>query len=234
MWIKRDVWIRRLLTSDTRIRSIIAKNEQKLKESADSSKISPSDSSDGEDTIENIEENYDIENNNEDLTASSTKSSNANKINIRTRRNKMSFSQEPQKKKSYRLQDLSAGDDNGDEEEEKDKEIETEEPLLPLSTHSKKKDKNQSIIQNENSKSLIPLNSPLNSSTYNNIIKQLRENLKSRSRDRDFLSTLSKTIGLNRNKLYRFIYKKEYHLITLQTFMSLLDSFNLMLLIVPK
>src|ERR1700722_7027251 len=101
MWLKRDVWVHRLLTSNTRLRYFtVAKNEQIP------SKDSIPDSSHQEDIIENAEEkDDDVENNNEginskinDKSTASTKSSSAQKINIRVRRNKISFNKERQKK----------------------------------------------------------------------------------------------------------------------------------------
>lgn len=222
MWTQRDVWVDRLLTSSTRIRKpLIVKKEQTIKESTDSSKDSPSDSFDQGNTIENTEK-IDVENNNEDLISSSAKSSTSQKINIRLRRNKMSFSKESQKKKRrYQSQNSSVDDNNG---EKKDEQVKTTEPIL-----SPTKKRNRPIIEAK-----ISENHPVLESAYDNGIEQLRKNLKSKSRDRDFLLTLSKKIGLNKDKLDRFIYKKDTQFMTLQTFISLLDSFNLMFLIVPK
>jgi hypothetical protein len=230
MWTQRDVWVDRLLTSSTRIRKpLIVKKEQTIKESTDSSKTittrsskdSTSDSFDQGNTIENTEK-IDVENNNEDLTSSSAKSSTSQKINIRLRRNKMIFSKESQKKKRrHQSQNSSVDDNNG---EKKDEQVKTTEPIL-----SPTKKRNRPIIEAK-----ISENHPVLESAYDNGIEQLRKNLKSKSRDRDFLLTLSKKIGLNKDKLDRFIYKKDTQFMTLQTFISLLDSFNLMFLIVPK
>jgi hypothetical protein len=230
MWTQRDVWVDRLLTSSTRIRKpLIVKKEQTIKESTDSSKTittrsskdSTSDSFDQGNTIENTEK-IDVENNNEDLTSSSAKSSTSQKINIRLRRNKMSFSKESQKKKRrHQSQNSSVDDNNG---EKKDEQVKTTEPIL-----SPTKKRNRPIIEAK-----ISENHPVLESAYDNGIEQLRKNLKSKSRDRDFLLTLAKKIGLNKDKLDRFIYKKDTQFMTLQTFISLLDSFNLMFLIVPK
>jgi hypothetical protein len=239
MWIKRDIWIPRLLTSSTRIpRSAVKKTEQIITESTTTttilSKNSPltSSSLEEEDAIENIEEKNEMENN-ENSIPSSTKSSSSQKINIRVRRNKMSFNKERQKKKYYHSPGSSVDDDDNNDDDEEDDEDKPE-PVLLSSIHSTKKHQHRSIIENEISESLLPLNSALSFSTYDDIIQQLRKNLKLRNRNKDFLSILSKTTGLNKDKLYRFIYKKDYQLMTLQEFMSLLDSFNLMLLIVPK
>jgi len=238
MWTQRDVWVDRLLTSNTRIRKpLIVKKEQTIKESTDSLKDSPPDSFDKGNIIENTEK-IDVENNNEDLTSSSTKSSTSQKINIRLRRNKMSFSKEsPRKKHRHQSQDSSADDNDG---EKKDEPVKTTETILSSTkkrnqptTYPTKKD-HRPIIEAKISKSYPVLESALNLSTYDNGIEQLRKNLKSKSRDRDFLLTLSKKIGLNKDKLDRFIYKKDTQFMTLQTFISLLDSFNLMFLIVPK
>jgi len=245
MWTQGNVLVDRLLTSSTRIRKpVITKKEQTIKESTDSSKTittrlpkdSPPDSSDLEDTIENTEK-ISIENYNEGSISSPAKSSSSQKINIRLRRNKMSFSKEPQKKKPRHYSQDSSVDDNDDgvDGEEKDKPVEIIEPILSQTTHLTKKHHHRSIVEDEISGSPLVLESALNlSSDDGGTIEQLRKNLKARSRDRDFLTTLSKTIGLNKNKLHRFIYKKDNQVMTIQTFVSLLDSFNLMFLIVPK
>jgi len=157
-------------------------------------------SSPREDIIENTEENKDID---EDLTSST----NNQKVNLRTRRNKMNFNQ----KKKPRQSQNSPIDD-----EEEDK------PVLTSSI----KTKDRSLIAKQTS--------PIHISTYDDIIEQLRKTLKSRRREREFFSKLSKATGLKKDQLYRFIYKKDYKIITLQTFVTILDSFNLLLLIVPK
>ncbi len=194
MWVKRDVWINRLLTSNARIR------RYGMKKDDDDKGNSTMNSSPREDIIEKTEEKKDID---EDLTSST----NNQKVNLRTRRNKMNFNQ----KKKPRQSQNSPIDD-----EEEDK------PVLTSST----KTKDRSLIAKQTS--------PIHISTYDDIIEQLRKTLKSRRREREFFSKLSKATGLKKDQLYRFIYKKDYKIITLQTFVTLLDSFNLLLLIVPK
>ncbi|CAF2261144.1 unnamed protein product [Rotaria magnacalcarata] len=256
-WTKRDVWIPRMLTSNARIRrSVVSKDTVTSDQlTSSSSQIpptistmplqdSPLASDHKEDNIDNNEKDNDDDDqnnserinveNSEESTISSGKTNSGHQVNIRIRRNKMSFSKEHKKKKHRHSHDLPADD----ELEETDdggqaKEIKSNESIASLRNHPPKKNRRE-IIQNENVKIRPVVNHGIRLSTYDDIIDQLRKNLKSRTRDQDFLSTVSKKTGLNKDKLYRFIYKKDYNLLTLETFMSLLDTFNLMLLVVPN
>jgi len=103
-WTQRDVWIPRLLTTNNRVRrSIAANNEQTATDLKGSSSTTSLDSSNEQDDIEDNDNDNDDginSDNNDDLTASSTKSTpSSQKLNLRTRRNKMSFSKESQKEK---------------------------------------------------------------------------------------------------------------------------------------
>jgi hypothetical protein len=188
IWVKRDVWINRLLTSNVRMRRYGI-------ETGNSSVI---DSSPQEDIIENIEEKKnDV---NEELTSQ--------KINLRVRKNKMNFNKEIPKKKPHHHSPNSSNEDQS------------------ILSSTKKKHQHRSLITQQST--------PIHISTYDDIIEQVRKNLKSRSRQREFFSKLSKATGLKKDQLYRFIYKKDYHIITLETFITTLDSFHLMLLIVRK
>lgn len=228
MWTKQDIWIPRLLTSNTRVRfsSEAIKGDQQSPDSSTITKTTTSsDSFDQEDTIENIQEKNDLGYNNQDFISSPSKSSGSQKTHIKIRRNKMSFNQDRRKKKNNQSPDVPIDDDGQDDEEKL---------IIPSQTNTTKKSYLHSNNGNKKSEVLVRLKSSLNLSTYDDILEQLRTNLKLRSGDRNFFSTLTKTTGLNKNILYKFIYKKEYQLMTLQTFMILLDTFNLMLLVVPK
>ncbi|CAM2699030.1 unnamed protein product [Rotaria socialis] len=256
-WTKRDVWIPRMLTSNARIRrSFVSKDTVTSDQlTSSSSQISPTISTiplqdsplafdhkedniddhekDNDDDDQNNSERINFENN-EESTISSGKANNGHRVNIRIRRNRMSFSNEHNKKKHRHSHDLPADD----ELEKTDggrqvKVIKPNESIASLQNHPPKKNRRE-IVQNENVKIRTVVNHGIRLSTYDDIIDQLRKNLKSRTRDRDFLSTLSKKTGLNKDKLYRFIYKKDYNLLTLEAFMSLLDTFNLMLLVIPN
>jgi hypothetical protein len=260
MWVKRDVWIPRLLTSNNRVRRPSSEQEEKtLKDLGDSSsysppttssKGSPSDSfSDEDDDEDSNEDNDDQTNdqgtpsdNEEDSTPSHTKSSSSQKLNIRIRRNKMSFSKDRQKKKQIRLANQTVDEDVGgdDDYEEDDKSNESKKTSLPLPNqqlgkhhHATGKNQQRPAAPSGSLKAQVSSNSSVRLPKYDDIIEQLRKNLQSRSKDRDFLSTMIKTTGLNKDKLHRFIYKKDYDVLTLQTFLSLLKTFNLTLLVVP-
>ena len=199
MWMKRDIWVERFLTSKTRLRhSVIKQNETIVKEPTDSLLM---DSSSKEDRIETILK--------EKIP---TKSNDSQKLNLRVRKTKMNFNQEPSQKKKRRSSlDLPNKDESSPS------------PSVKKRSHSR------AIIRKENTQ-----NSPIHLSNYNDIAEQLRRNLKARSRDRDFYKILTNITGLNKNKLNEFIFKKNDEILTLKTFISLLDSFHLMILIVPK
>ena len=82
---------------------------------------------------------------------------------------------------------------------------------------------------------LYPLqNSTIRYSTHKDLLETIRTNLKSRIYERKFVVKLSKLTGLTRVQLNRFIYKKDFRLITFERFLTFLDLFDLMILIVPK
>lgn len=96
----------------------------------------------------------------------------------------------------------------------------------PRFNSSKKSPQFSSILPKENR--------AIHYSTYEDILEQLRINLKSRLHERKLFSKLSKTTGLTRAQLNRFIYKKDFRSISFERFLIFLDLFDLMILIVPK
>jgi hypothetical protein len=172
----------------------------------DSSLIS---SSSQEDKIENIEKENNNLNDNERIISDSLPSpSKSTKTHLRTRRNKISFNKDGSTKKPHELNDQSIEEEN---------------------SLAKKSNRNVTSVE-----SLMHLNTTLILYNYNDIINQIRKHLKTKVRDRQFFSILSKTTGLSKTKLHRFIYHKDYKLLTLQTFISLLDTLKLMIIIVPQ
>ncbi|CAF2441548.1 unnamed protein product [Rotaria sp. Silwood2] len=254
IWTKQDIWIPRLLTSNARIQRTVIVQDREISDEltnvssypslTNTSKDSRPKSTRKEDTIENSEEKNDDQDNsertnirnNEDSTGSSTKSSSSHRIHIRSRRVKMSFSKEHEKRKYHSSKNLLIDNDLDDINDAEQYIPITPNQSILLSRHSRKKRRHREIIPYESLKTIIPLKSRIRLSTYNDIIGQFRKNLKSqsRSRRRQFLSTLSNTTGLSKNKLHRFIYKKDFRLLNIQTFVSILDTFHLKLLIVPK
>lgn len=244
-----------MLTSNTRIhRSIVTKEAENTDDlenssinlipttpqslSTDTTTASPNE----EDDIENKNQNNDDTTvdeqtnteKNEDSVFLPSKTGGGQRVNLRTRGTKMRFSREHKKRKHRHAKHESNDDvlEETDDTKESTRIIKSKQSASSLDSHSSKKHR-RDIVTNENLKK-TDLKSGIRLSTYDDITEQLRKNLQSRSRDQGFLSTVSKNTGLNKNKLYRFIYNKDYHLLTLQTFISLLDTFNLMLLIVPK
>ena len=170
MWIRRDVWIDRLLTPKTRVRP----------------KDQTGNSSPQEDVIENTEEK----------NAGDEEDSTSDKIYLRTRKTKINSSK---KGRNSSLDD---------------------------SPSTRRRQQRQSLITRDSR--------PIHVSTHDDIIDQVRENLKSRSHQREFFSQFSKATGLKKHQLYQFISKKNYRIITLEAFVTLLDSFDLMVVIVRK
>jgi hypothetical protein len=278
MWIKSDVWIPRLLTSNTRIRHIAIANEQKLAEKDDSpptSSSSPSSSSSSDnssstltnqDEIANDNENNENKNNNKnnDQVSTSTneesppipatKASSPQKLNIRIRRNKMSFSKERGGNKNRRLRHKTVdGDDdinvddnvddiiddnNSIESDDDEKSIEAEQFILPSSIHSSKKSHHhhhQSGISRDKYLKTLPTSKiSLAVPSQEEVFQRLEKLIKSRHRNRDLLTELAQETGIKKSKLKQFIQKKDSSFMTLNTLISFLDSYDASLLIVPK
>lgn len=166
----------------------------------------------------------------EESPASSSRASPAHKLNIRARRNKMSFSKERQKTKHRHLpNDLS--NDNEDSIEGNDLKV----TIIPATKkghhhhhrHRPKLDDGKlSKLAEVNSKAILL--------SDENLVDQLRTLIKSRGRHRDFLLTLSKETGLSKTKVHQLIHNKDLRVLTLQTLLSLLNSYHSTLLIVPK
>lgn len=97
-----------------------------------------------------------------------------------------------------------------------------------------KRSNSSSAKQSKKSFLLPRQNSTIHYSTYNDLLETIRTNLKSRINERKFVLQLSKLTGLTRIQLNRFVYKKDFRLITFERFVTFLDLFDLMILIVPK
>jgi hypothetical protein len=148
MWSQRDVWIPRLLTSNSRVRHSAILHEQKANGQAEqtqsssgkdsaSTKDSSSTLSDQDDIVDDDDDSFDnnqtsISSNSDDDSPTTTTTSSAtskpsatHKLNVRTRRNKMSFSKDPQVKKPRLLHRRAAdGDDVEDTDLADDDDIE--------------------------------------------------------------------------------------------------------------
>ncbi|CAF1391239.1 unnamed protein product [Adineta steineri] len=232
MWLKRDVIIPRILLSSTvRTRlSTISKHERTVDELANPSTIensftdSLSDIPHEDNFIDNTKDyNPELSDDEENSTASSTKSYRNNILNVRVRKNKMSFNQESSTKKKSSLT----------QNQPIDKKKQTKSVKPVVSTSSKKQNRG-SVIQYESFTRKPNLYSAANIFTFDDIIEELRKNLTSRKRDSQFLSKALSATGLDKNTLYQIVHKKKFSLLTLRTFASLLDAFNLMILIVSK
>ncbi|CAF3741864.1 unnamed protein product [Rotaria socialis] len=196
--------------------------------------------------------------NDDDSPKVTSKHSSSQKVNLRTRRNKMSFSKERPKKKNHRLRhmtidDDSANDDVGDDDDDDDDDDDVledntdkivinpskiKEPISPSTIHSSKKyhhKRHQSAASHEEKKK-GPASSKANSVLPANedVVEQLRKVIKAQGGHRDFTKALSKATGLKEAIINRFIHDKDYSVITLHTFIALLNSFDSTLLILPK
>ncbi len=266
LWIKRDVWIPRLLTSNTRLRHTIMRNEEKLNGRTDLSQTlktkNSSSSSDEDNIIDDNDKKNNLNNNDQTLPGDNDEDSptiynkhSPQKLNLRVRRNKMSFSKDRSTKKrpgsQYQIiddddvdvddDDVDDGvDDNDDVDDDNDgiiiKSIKEKESILPSSIRSSKKHHHRQSGQSHEKKVKGSTNSKTNLilHSHDDIVEQLRKLVKSRDRHQDLLTILTKETGLNKGKLNRFIHGKDYSIITLDILISFLNSFDSRLLIVSK
>ena len=257
MWAKRDVWIPRLLTSNSRVRLTALKNEERLNEQKESLSTKNSSFSSGQDEIVNDNQNNDNSNNNNDLSsaeddddddspAQSNKQS-AQKINIRIRRNKMSFSRDRPTRKSRFSTNKIIDDDDEDDDDAQDNDddddndsidsIKSTETIPPSSTHASKKHRHrQHHVRSDQHKTKSTTNGKSNVIIRPNedIVEQLKKLIKSHGKNRDILATLTKETGLTKAKLNRFIQQKDLSVITLDNLITILNSFDSTILIVSK
>jgi len=243
-----DVWIPRLLTSNTRVQHSIRINEEKLSErhnvpQTSTTKDSSSYSDDDDNDDDNDNNNDQTTGDNDEDTPVAYKPSQA-KLNLRVRRNKMSFSKDrPTKKKRGSLYQAVEGDDDytnldaDDDNDEVDDDGEVNvNPIKEKEVVLASSKKQQRSAQVREQKIKIPTSSKTNLIIRQpeDIVEQLQKLLKSRGKNRDLLTTLTKETGLNKAKLNRFIHGKDYSILTLDTLISFLNSFDSTLLIVPK
>jgi hypothetical protein len=238
-----DVWIPRLLTSNTRVQHSIRINEEKLSERHSAPQTSTTkDSSSYSDDDDNDDDN---DNNNDQTTGDSDYKPSQAKLNLRVRRNKMSFSKDrPTKKKRGALYQAVDGDDdyaNLDADDDNDDEVDDDgevnvDPIKEKEVVLASSKKNHRSAQVREQKIKIPTSSKTNLIIRQpeDIVEQLQKLLKSRGKNRDLLTTLTKETGLNKAKLNRFIHGKDYSILTLDNLISFLNSFDSTLLIVSK
>lgn len=219
---------------------------------------SNNDSVDGNDDDNTNNDQATLTDNDEDSPKVTNKYSASQKLNIRARRNKMSFSKERYKKKGHRLpRQTTDGDDNitddiGDDDDDDDDDDTLEdaagkivigsnkikEPNLSSTIHSSKKHHHRhhrsATPHEEDVKTSLSLKNTSTLSSNDDIIAQLKKMVQSRGGRQDLAKVLAKVAGFNQAKINRFINRKDYSLITLDTFMSLLDSFDSTILILSK
>lgn len=238
MWVKREVWIPRLLTSNTRVRREAMKKAQEMNDKSDSSlpSVVVSPLSEKSNDRDSRGKEIDGGNNNgpllsdtdEESLSSSSRASHTSKLNVRARRNKMSFSKERQKTK-HRY--VSQGLSNDDEDSLEGNDLEG--TVIPT-TKKSHRHRHRSKLDDDKSNKLAEVNSKAIILSDENLVEQLRILIKSRGRRRDFLLTLSKETGLSKTKVHRLIYHKDYRVLTLETLLSLLNTYHSNLFIVPK
>ncbi|CAF1267691.1 unnamed protein product [Rotaria sp. Silwood1] len=276
IWIKRDVLVVRLLTSNARVQHTALAIQQRLNEKDESSQASTmkdsSSASSSQDATANVNNNDDDNNknnnnvnnndiindhasltdNDEDSPKTTGKGSSSQKINLRTRRNKMSFSKERHKKKHRHLRHKVIDDDNVNDdivdddvlEDDIDKAIikanKMKEPVLPSSIRSSKKHHHNHKHRRSTSSHETNLTKPISSKSHtilplhNGVAEQIQKLLKSQGGRRDLMKILKKETGLSQGQINRFIQKKDFNVVSLQTFISFLNSLDAKLLLVSK
>lgn len=267
-WVKRDVWIPRLLTSQTRLRHTIMKNEEKLGERGDTSitnKDSSSNSDEDDIMDDDDEKNNDQisnEDNDDDNTPLTHSKHSSQKINIRIRRNKMSFSKDKAKKtrgSKYRLSDDGDDDDDDDDDDDADVDVdevdennddddednvkennETEQIVVkPIKGKENviapsKKRHNPRTTPSHEPKTQAKAKTTLILRSHDDIVDQLNKLVKSRGKKYDLSTLLIKQTGLTKAKINRFIHGKDFSIVTLDQINSVLNKFHSTLLIVSK
>ncbi|CAF1116544.1 unnamed protein product [Adineta ricciae] len=265
MWKQRAVWIPRLLTSNHRIRHIALANEQKLQEKGYSPQTSASDNSNstasGQNDDNNDDDDGDDNNNNKDQTTVSnsdepstptpSKYTSPQKLNIRVRRNKMSFSKERTDKKRRHVQQSVVDDDDDDDDTVDDSgaidtdsdEIINDEatPDLPSQIHSSKHHHHHHEQQpkvyrsREKKRKIVPsTRTSLATLSQDDIVEQLQNLISSRDRNRDLLSVMAKETGLKKEKIKQFIQKRDFRAVSLDNLISIVKSYDSTLLIIPN
>ncbi len=240
-WAKRDVWIPRLLTSKSRVRQSVLKNEEKFNENKDLplTKNSSSLSSNQDEIIDNNNNNdqssLEDDNDDDDSPTISNKQT-SQKVNLRVRRNKMSFTRDRTIKKSHHSKHKIIDDEEEEEEEETNDDDTTDttkpiETILPSSIHSSKKHHRRhehKIKTSINGKNSLIIRS------HDDIVEQLKKLIKTHGKNRDILTILTKETGLNKSKINRFIHQKDLSVITLDNLISILNSLDSTIIIVSK
>ncbi|UJR24010.1 hypothetical protein I4U23_026975 [Adineta vaga] len=202
MWIKRDIWISRLILSPRFAvrRSILAQA-----------------------TMLSTDSSLDTSKKTESQTFVTTKSNNTDHVNIKIRRTKMNFGSDQPKKKLLYVPDRSTND------------TKSVKPSVTVSKNSSSKKHSHTptvSIRKENSECYRTLsNSTTDLLTYNETLERIRNNLTLRNGNRNILPKVIRKTGLKKHQLYQFLYKKNQHVLSLETFLSLLNIFDLKILI---
>ncbi|UJR24756.1 hypothetical protein I4U23_006130 [Adineta vaga] len=269
MWTQRAVWIPRLLTSNSRIRHIALANEEKLQEKGYSPQNTASDNSNSTNSNQDDDDDDDDDNNNdsnnsrdqtsvtnndENSPTTSNKYTTPQKLNIRVRRNKMSFSNKDRPDKKRRLVQRSIIDDDDEDDVIEDNgiiETDSDEVVikdkisgLPSSIHSSKRHHHHHHQQQQQSKAngsrgknrrtVLSSQTGLATTSQHDLIVQLQRLIGSHERSRNLLSVISKETGLKKDKIKQFIEKKNFRVISLDNFISIINSYNSSLLIIPN
>ena len=203
-WTKREVWIPRLLTSNTRIRRLDTTKQEQSNEKIDlSSSPSSSSSTSKSDREEGSSPSPSDEESNDNPTETKRKTK-----HLKTRRNKMSFSkdvEEPTKKRRRRAEVQGEVEDI---------------PLLVKKQHhgkaSRTKNKLVAVAHEE---------------IYEQLKRLLKNETQS---NEQFLSLLSKEFGVKKKKMKEFSKKNNYATITLEKFLSFLSRYQSTIAIVSK
>ena len=201
MWIKREVWIPRLLTSNSRVRRLELDKQDSSKEqhnNPSSSSLSSSSKEDQQDGSAALSDDESTE-------------KKRKKMHLKVRRNKMSFSKEPEEpqKKGRRR---TTPDNDGDE-------IEDVPAVIKKHHHGRATHSKTKLVLVE----------------HDEIFDQLKHVLKKEEQTSEqFLSLLAKEFGIRQKNIKQFIKKKNYASVTLEKFLAFLSRYQSTISIVSK
>lgn len=242
MWRERDVWIPRLLTSNNRVRQTIARNEQKLNEQNEqldnnfNSSLSSNDDDDepnnrDKNSINDKDQSDDDEQDNDDDTPTIFSKHSGQRLNIRIRRNKMSFSKDKptkQRRKSTNQivdADTDDADDDDDDDDSNDRVMQTHKHSNKKTEVSHDKKHKSALVHSKTSVIIHP---------YNEVIEQVKTLVKAKSKTQDIVHLLTKQTGLNKSKAQRFLHSKDLSILTVEQFIQFLNSLQSTIKIVSQ
>jgi hypothetical protein len=243
MWIKQDVWIPRLLTSNTRIRRVQSANQENYADETPTAATPQSteqnslpDDDDTDDTQQEQSDDVELDDDPTRAAASGQRARSQHRLHIRARRNKMSFRKDVPKKKHRHLHDETLDDEDLAQSEDAA-------DLLSEATaatskkhhhhHHHHHHRHRATAHDTNAKGTEPKSSGT-SSADDDFVQQVKRLTQSRAPARDLGSVLYKQAAHDKKKVRKIIGEENYRLLTLQNFMSYLQQYQSTLVIVTK